>query len=401
MSFSLNIVFLFALIMVGISLLSVLFPALLIHEFGDMSTDKYNPFEIGNNAILLIISNAIIFLIIFLYKQNKFYNLIIKINKIRNFDLSKKLFVILGIVILTTYIIITASELSIDESVQFSDYQILISGLETFPVTDSGDMIVDEQNSRFVRMILLGFSQDVLNNIKVVPFISSITLIVIAGMTAIQISQRRIAGLVTMIILLQGYTFLEYDTIAVYENLWVTFFLLSIYSIHKKWHMSGFFYLLSVFSKAFSTPFLILNVFYVLKSEKTNSMKIRILISYLIIILIMFGLFSIGNTIYDDIVQIDVNRFINSLSDFSSQMRFDLFLLIMILPTTIGLFFAARRGVKHAESMLFFIPILLLFGPLVALVTDFYVILPYRFIPLITFISISISIILFKSIKSS
>tara|TARA_B100000678_G_C17789862_1_gene334414 strand:- start:13 stop:360 length:348 start_codon:yes stop_codon:yes gene_type:complete len=115
----------------------------------------------------------------------------------------------------------------------------------------------------------------------------------------------------------------------------------------------------------------------------------------------MFGLFSIGNTIYDDIVQIDVNRFINSLSDFSSQMRFDLFLLIMILPTTIGLFFAARRGVKHAESMLFFIPILLLFGPLVALVTDFYVILPYRFIPLITFISISISIILFKSIKSS
>ena len=401
MSFSLNIVFLFALIMVGISLLSVLFPALLIHEFGDMSTDKYNPFEIGNNAILLIISNTIIFLIIFLYKKNKFYNLIIKINKIRNFDLSKKLFVILGIVILTTYIIITASELSIDESVQFSDYQILISGLETFPVTDSGDMIVDEQNSRFVRMILLGFSQDVLNNIKVVPFISSITLIVIAGMTAIQISQRRIAGLVTMIILLQGYTFLEYDTIAVYENLWVTFFLLSIYSIHKKWYMSGFFYLLSVFSKAFSTPFLILNVFYVLKSEKTNSMKIRILISYLIIILIMFGLFSIGNTIYDDIVQIDVNRFINSLSDFSSQMRFDLFLLIMILPTTIGLFFAARRGVKHAESMLFFIPILLLFGPLVALVTDFYVILPYRFIPLITFISISISIILFKSIKSS
>ncbi len=73
----------------------------------------------------------------------------------------------------------------------------------------------------------------------------------------------------------------------------------------------------------------------------------------------------------------------------------------MILPTTIGLFYAAQHGIKHAESMLFFIPVLLLFGPLVALVTDFYVILPYRFIPLIVFLSISISIIVFRNFKSS
>ena len=86
---------------------------------------------------------------------------------------------------------------------------------------------------------------------------------------------------------------------------------------------------------------------------------------------------------------------------FSSQMQFDTFLLIMILPTTIGLFFAARNGVKHAESMLFFIPSLLLFGPLVALVTDYFVILPYRFIPLIAFFSISMGIVIFRNVKSS
>jgi len=401
MSLSLNIVFPFALVMVGISLISVLFPALLIHEFGNISTDRYLPFEIGNNAVLLVSSNIVILAIAFLYRKNKFSNFSSLINKIRNFEISKKQSIVAGIIILIIYVIITAPELSIDESTQFSDYQILISGLETFPVTDSGDMITDEQNSRFVRMILLGFSQDYLNNIKVLPFISSIVLIVIAGMISLQISQRRIAGLITMIILLQGYTFLEYDTIAVYENIWVTFFLLSIYSIHKRWYTSGIFYLLSVFSKAFSTPFLILNCFYVLKSRNNRSTKILILISYGIIILIMLGLFSIGNTIYDDIIHIDFNRFVNSLSDFSSQMRFDLFLLIMILPTTIGLFYAAQHGIKHAESMLFFIPVLLLFGPLVALVTDFYVILPYRFIPFIVFLSISISIIVFRNFKSS
>ena len=113
----------------------------------------------------------------------------------------------------------------------------------------------------------------------------------------------------------------------------------------------------------------------------------------------MLGLFSVGNTIYDDIIHIDFNRFMNSLSDFSSQMRFDSFLLIMIIPTIVGLFFAARNGVKHAESMLFFIPSLLLAGPLVAFVTDFYVILPYRFIPLIAFFSISIGIAIFRNVQ--
>ena len=125
------------------------------------------------------------------------------------------------------------------------------------------------------------------------------------------------------------------------------------------------------------------------------------MISYGIVILIMLGLFAFGNTIYDDIVHVDSNRFMNSLSDFSSQMRFDYFMLMMILPVTIGLFFVSRRGVTYAESLLFFIPVLLLAGPLVTLLTDFYVILPYRFVPFIAFFSISIGVVIFRNSKSS
>ena len=401
MGFSLNLVFLFALILVGVSLLSVVFPALILHEFGHISTDRYDAFEIGNNAILLITSSIIILSLGFLYKKNKLPSFSSFINKIRNFEITKKQSLITGIIILAVYAAITAPELAIDETTQFPDVYTLLVALESFPITDSGDTVIDEQNSRFVRMILLGFSQDYLNNIKIIPFISSVILVAVTGIITVQISHRRIAGLIAMIILLQGYTFLEYDTIAVYENLWVIFFLLSIYSINKRWYLSGILYLLSVFSKAFSTPFLILNFYYLMRSDNNRSTKIRTSISYGVIILIMFGLFSIGNTIYDDIIYVDFNRFMNSLSDFSSQMRFDTFLLIMILPTTIGLFFAARNGVKHAESMLFFIPCLLLAGPLVALATDYFVILPYRFIPLIVFFSISVGIVMFRNTKSS
>jgi len=401
MRFSLNLVFLFALILVGLSLLSVVFPALILHEFGHISTDRYDKFEIGNNAILLIVSNIIIISLGLLYKKNKLPNFLSSITKIQTFDISKKQSLIAGITILIIYSAITAPDLAIDESIRYADIDVVLHGIETFPETDSGDQTYDEQNSRFVRMILLIFSHDYLDNIKVIPFIFSIILILVAGIITVQISRRRIAGLITMIILLQGYTFLEYDTIAVYENFWTTFFLLSIYTIHKKWYLSGIFYILSVFSKAFATPFLILNLYYLLKSENSRSTKLKTLVSYGIIILIMFGLFAVGNTIYDDIIHIDFNRFMNSFSDFSGQMQFDTFFLIMILPVTIGLFFAARNGVKHAESMLFFIPSLLLFGPLVALVTDWFVTLPYRFIPLLAFFSISMGIVIFRNVKSS
>tara|TARA_B100000029_G_scaffold512849_1_gene610644 strand:- start:968 stop:2173 length:1206 start_codon:yes stop_codon:yes gene_type:complete len=401
MRLSLNLVFLFALVLVGANLLSVVFPALILDEFGHIATDRYNAFEIGNNAILLIVSNAIILSFGFLYKTNKLPSFSSSLNKIRTFEISKKQSLIAGIIILVVYIGITSPELTIDESIRYADFEVVLHGIETFPKTDSGDPTYDEQNSRFVRMILLIFSHDYLDNVKVIPFVFSILLVVITGLLTVQISHRRIAGLIAMIVLLQGYTFLEYDTVAVYENFWTTFFLLSIYTIHKRWHLSGVFYLLSVFSKAFATPFLILNVYYLLRSNNTRSIKLRTLVSYGIIIIIMLGLFAIGNTIYDDIIHIDFHRFMNSFSDFSGQMQFDIFLLIMILPVTIGLFFAARNGIIHAESMLFFIASLLLFGPLVALVTDFFVILPYRFVPLIAFFSISLGIIIFRNVKSS
>ena len=401
MKLSLTIVFLFALIMVGISLLSVIFPALILTEFGNISSDYYEKFEIGNNAILLILSNVIIFSLGYIYKKNKLETFSSFVNKIRGFDISKKQSLIVGIIILVVYTVITIPELSIDEATQWGDYSILTSALETFPETNSGAQIQDEQNSRFVRMILLGFSQDYFDNIKIIPFISSIILIALVGLIAFEISHKKIAGLISMLVLIQSYTFLEYDTIAVYENLWVTFFLFSIYTIHKKWHLSGIFYLLSVFSKAFSTPFLILNAFYVVRSELDSKTKLRIMISYVIVILVMLGLFTLGNTIYDDIIHVDFNRFMNSLSDFSSQMRFDYFMLMTILPVMLGLFFVARSGIVHAESLLFFISVLLLAGPLVALLTDFYVILPYRFVPLIAFFAIAMGILIFRNTKSS
>jgi len=40
-------------------------------------------------------------------------------------------------------------------------------------------------------------------------------------------------------------------------------------------------------------------------------------------------------------------------------------------------------------------------GPLVALLTDFYVILPYRFVPLLAFFAIATVVVIFRNSKLS
>jgi len=394
------VVFAFAIIIVSISLASVIFPAMISSHYGSISTD-IEPFTIGNNAALLIVSNIILFSLGYVYHKKKSGMFSTLIDRVRNFEISKKVSIIVGLIILIVYISLAVPELSIDESEQFGDYEIIIIGLERFPDTNSGNRIIDEQNSRFVKMILLGFSQEYLHNIKIIPFVTSIVLVLVTGLVTASISGKRIAGIIAIIVLLQGYTFLEYDTIAVYENLWVLFFLLSVYAIHKRWYLSGFWYILSIFSKPIVIPFLALNVFYALRSDHTRSFKTKILLSYLASILLVIGFFYAGNTIYDDIVQFDFNRFANSLSDFSSQMRFDYFLLATILPMTFGLFFIARNGLKQADSLLFFIAVLLLVGPLLSFVSEHYMIMPYRFVPLLVFFSITVGLVIFKTSKSS
>jgi len=391
-------VLIFALFIVLLNLIFVIFPALLITSFESIDIE-INPFEIGNNAPLLLTSNIILFLIWYVYSKQKFTTFSNFINNLRSFDISKKIAILVGIAILMIYSGFSIPELFLDESTQFADYQILIKSLNVFPNTDTDDIYVNEQNSRYFRMLLLSFSQEFLQNIKIIPFLSTLFLVIVTALFTISHSKNKLSGIVSMIILLQGFTFLEYDSIAVYENIWVLLFLSSLFVLNSKWFISGPLYILSVLTKAFAAPFIIFNLFYVLHSDTLRSIKIKITAIYLSIIAFFSIYFLSGDTIYDKIITIDFNRFLHSLSDFSSQMRFDYLLLILLLPTTIGLYSLAKSGTKFADSLLFFIGGLLLMGPLVALITDFYVILPYRFIPLLVFFSIAVALIFFRTSK--
>jgi len=391
-----KVVFISALLITCFSLISVIFPALIINVSSPYE-NNFETFELGAYSIpFLIINSSIIGFIIFCIKkpQHRLHNIF---NIVLNFEISKKVTIIVGIIILSIYIGLSIPELSLNEADQWGDYDTLNAALEIWPFGESENLYVTEQKDRYVRMFLLDISYNILQNIKILPFVASILLVIVTYFFTYEISKKRFAGLVSMVILLQSYTFLKYDTIAVYENFWVLFYVLSLYVIHKKWHLSSpLWYVLSIFTKAFATPYILMNIFYVYNSQLSNSKKIRLFLLYGIAIVISIAIFSIGETIYGDLFSFDFSEFVMGFTTLAYQLRFDYLVLMTILPLIIGLFIVARKGIREADSFLVLILGSILASPILVLFTDFYVILPYRFVPLIVFFAIGVGILLSK-----
>ena len=390
--------FLVTLGIVGISIISVIFPALIISNTYEFPNDL-DPFETSPWTLPIIISSFSLLTLGFLYKNEKLPSQLYSgIKFILNFEISKKTAIISGIIILGIYIGLSSSELFLDERNQWSDYFILEDALDIWPSTDHWNVYIKEQNTRYVRMILLDVSQDFLQNIKLLPYIASILVIVFTALVTIQISKKRFAGIVSMIILLQSITFTDFDTIAVYENFWVLFYLISLYSINKRWwHASPVSFILSIFTKAFIATYFWMNLFYIYRATIPKRTKLFLFGSYGLILVITYWIFENGRSIiYDDIVRYDLNAFLDGFTGWGNSMQLDPFALVIILPLTVMLFFKSRNGLKQADSIMILIAGSILAGPLISLITDFYFILPYRFIPFIVFMAIGIGLLFSK-----
>ena len=390
--------FLFSIGIIGVSIISVIFPALIISQTYEFPLDL-NPFEIS--PWILPIFFSAIFLIIFgflHYKKKLPFTLSNTINQIINFEISKRISIILGISILSIYIGLSVPELFIDESEQWPDFLVLESALNIWPSTDHLSVYVKEQNTRYVRMILLDFSQEFFENIKLLPFVASIFTVIFTALITIQISKKRLAGIIAMLVLLSSTTFTDFDTIAVYENFWVLFYLISLYSINKRWwHASPVSFILSIFTKAFIATYFWMNLFYIYRATIPKRTKLFLFGSYGIILGITYWIFENGRSIiYDDIVRYDLNAFLDGFTGWGNSMQLDPFALVIILPLTVMLFFKSRNGLKQADSIMILIAGSILAGPLISLITDFYFILPYRFIPFIVFMAIGIGLLFSK-----
>ena len=390
------LVFLSTISIVIISLFAIIFPGFFISIYFPYNVE-IDPFE-PSIWLIPVSSFSFVFLVLgFVYYKRKLPVQVYKcIQFILNFEISKRITVILGIIIFVFYIGFSVNELSINEEGQFPDYDILKTALQIWPSTESDDIYVQEQNSRYVRMLLLGTSLEIFQNIKILPFVASISLLIVTFFLTYQISHKRFSGIVALLIILQSHTFLFFDTVAVFENFWILFFLISLYLINRKWQLSSILYLLALFSKAFIFVFFLSTIFYIYRARISSRKKIWAMCSYGGVILIILTVFSFGDSVYGDIINISDSEFFLALNTLGYTLRYDVFIILSLLPVTIGLFFTSRRGFLQADSILILILASLLAGPFISMLTEFYFVLPYRFLPLIVFVAIGIGVFLSK-----
>ena len=395
-------IFIATIIIIFLIYIPIVFPALFSSLVGSYSDTINNPFEFGHQAFILIISNVIILGFGFAYyKQRLPIQLQNIIEKARSFEISKKTTIIVFFIIIGIYIGLSVPELFLDEALQWDDYIVLEKALELGPYGESDNPYIQEQNDRYVRMFLLDTSLNTFQNIKFLPFIASIMVVFFTYLLTTQICQKRFAGIISMIVLLQSNIFLKYDTIAVYENFWVLFYLISLYVLKKGWFLSPIFYILAVFSKAYVAPFFIMTLFSTYRSKISRKTKLAILISYVGIITTAVVIIFAGETLYPKVFEIDPPSLILGFAATAFQFRSDLFILVMLLPVSVWLFILAKNRLKEADSILFLIFGTILAGPVVVMMTYFYEVLPYRLIPLIVFIAIGIGLFFSKRSKVS
>jgi len=387
-------VFGFSLIIISINLLSLFFPALLLSKSIE-SYSEINPYEFGAWTIPFLLINFSILAVWILYYKQLLPNAITKSFKVvLNFEVSRKIATIVFVILIGVYIALTAGELNQLEEDVWADWMILGPIIKNFPYG------VDETpglNSLYVKNFLLYSSEVVFLNVKIIPLMGSLSLIVLVYFLTVKISKKRFAGLVAMIILLQSQTFLRYDTSATFSNFWTSFYLLSLYLIYKKWPLSPPAFVASIFSKALTITFLPMTLFFIFRSRISKKSKISLTISYLVILVVVIGaLFMIEDVGFGQtITSFDFVDFLSGFTAWAFQLRIDGLILVFLLPLSIALFFIALRRNREADSILVLIGGVLLSMPLLSGFTEFNI-QPYRWMPLIAFFAIGVGVLLSK-----
>jgi len=356
------------------------------------------PFEFGIWFYPLLITNFIILALGLLHFKNKLPHFITESLKfLFNFEISSKVAFLVIIVLIGVYITTSVSELFNGDFLP--DYGLRAKAeLENYDVTTIGEGRFD----RHLGYFLTTSSMHIFGNYKVIPFISSISLLVLTYFVTFEISKKRFAGIVAFVILLQSNIFLFYDTTVVYPNYWIVFFLLSIYLVYKKWPLSPILFILAMTSKGLSAMFFPTTLFFIFRAKITKQQKIRLTISYGIIVLLgVIIVFLIGINLAPDEVPFTgfkSHDFWGGFSAMNSALRTDGLVLLFILPLIVGLFLVSRNGFKQADSIMVFILTNLLLLPFLVGFSDHHNV-PYRLIPLIVFFAIGVGVLLSKRIN--
>ncbi|MDH3618366.1 MAG: hypothetical protein OEM89_06545 [Nitrosopumilus sp.] len=388
------IIFLFSITIVLISFVSVIFPALILVSntviIPEIESITPNPYEFGVWSAGLIISNVIIFGLTFLYLTNRLPITISNaLKRLFAFEVSKRIAFICITILLIIYITVSVSELSTEEN--FEDYKNVKNRVEGWSIDQAFRSFEPH-----VRYFLISTSMTLFGNFKIIPFLASIALLITTYFITKTIAQKRFAGIVSMVIVLQSNLFLTYDTTVAYTNFWILFYLLSLFLIYKFWPLSPVFYLLSISAKTLTIAFLPMSIFFIIRSE--ISKKQKILATGVTTVIIVGGIAMMWSDLsptQETEEEFNKKEFWMGFTSFSYQLRFDGLVILFMIPLIVGLFLISKSGIRNAESIMVLIAGMLFIAPVLTGFTD-QTNQPYRFVPLVIFFAMGVGLLLSK-----
>lgn len=368
--------------------MSLIFPKFLVEIIIDDPYRVVGLFDIGSNAYLFIIGNIILFSIIILVKiKNKTPILNNFFNRILNKDISKNTALLFMIILFVIYFIFSVDEFSREEF-ELGDYYNVkeVASDYSFEGGLSGNI---------VRYTLLNVSDTVLGNIKILPFVASISLLLITYFLTLELTKKRIAGIIAFTVLLQSNLFLLFDTTSTYENFWTAFYFFSLYLILKKPIGSPGSFIFALLSKGLVVTLIPINWYLILTSKISNNNKKYLLISYgiltIFILLIMFTTDFVLQT-----VGFNFDKFISGFNELGQALRFDHIILLLFFPATILLALKIGKNKNNTNIVLIGLIFSMISQPILSAILGI-TIQPYRYIPFIVFSSIAIGMIFMNS----
>jgi len=377
-----------------------MFPALII-----ILSDKarfpveINPFEPGIWMFPILISNTIIFATIILYRKNKLPQTLTSLFKsILNFEISSRTAIVLIGVLLASYAVLNVGELY--EREVWEDFDRLEKGLQrisfdNYSPTGGFHLRIIPYFAGFLTMEIFG-------SYRVAGFFASILCLFFTYLVTVQISKKRFAGIVALVIVLQSENFLIYDTTITYPIFWIMFFLLSIYFIFKIFPLSPISFSAAIISHPLTLGFFPFYILFIALLDMPKRKKILLLSSYFVIIII--GLVLISTEIiplpvsftFDSASSLDFSRIISASSSILTQFRYDYLMVIFLLPVVVSLFLASQKGISNANAVLVLIGgviLLIMFVPVLTSMGN----TPYRILFLVFFFAIGVGTLLSKN----
>lgn len=350
--------------------------------------ENQNRFEIGTIGLPIIISYISLFIIGILFYRMRSNHIVSRIfNILLNFEISKKKSFIIISCLVFIFIILNVTELWNPKEISRGDYYVVLHSVQQNTYTIDPSLILEP----YLRIFLLKFSYLVLGNIRIIPFLESISLIILTYFFTTAITKKRFSGLIATAILIQSNLFVENSVSATEDNLWTLLYVLSLYLIIKKWYLSPVSFLLALISKALVILFLPMNVFFAFKSTISKNEKLMIYISYtLITITFLFTVFMHQTSVTS--LGFDIEKFAEGFKVSSSWLRSDMIVSLFLLPLIVVLFIKSKKGITHADSIMFLIVGVVISAPLLLSITGI-TNQPYRFVPLIVFFAVGMGML--------